>query len=95
MTASNAGSVTGQANIFHPVVSKNDMTAQEEEADPAGINDITQGNEEDDDYLSKSDLESDDEETPQKPQISERRRTQNKMFMSWFVLDISDAFGPF
>ena len=96
MSAINAGSVAEQANIFHRAVSDNVISAHEaEEADSAVIPDGSQRNEEDDEYISKSDLDTDDEEISQKPQISERRRKQNKTFMSWFVLSISDACTHF
>lgn len=97
MSAINAGSIMEQANIAHLSISDNIISAQdvEEEADSAVIPDGSQRNEEDDEYISKSDLDTDDEEISQKPQISERRRTQNKTFMSWFVLSISDACTHF
>ena len=98
MTTSNAGSSTALANVFYSLVSKNGITAQKEEAaatDSAVVTDAFQENEEDGEYVSESDLESDDEQIPQKPQISERRRNQNKTFMSWCVLNISVAFSLF
>lgn len=95
MTVLSADSLTGQAAIGHPFRSNNGNTAQEE-ADSVVITDVTQKNEEDDDYASKSDLESDDEDTPQKPLISERRRNQNNTFLSWLVvLNTSNASSPF
>lgn len=110
MTPSNVGSTTEQAGILHPSISQNDITTKdEEEANSAVTTDVTQRTEEeeeeeeeeqdeegeeDDDYASRSELESDDEETPQKPQISERRRQQNKTFQSWFVFSISDVSSP-
>lgn len=96
MTISNAGSMTKKADIFHPSVFDNGITAQKEgEADSAVITDAFQRNEEDDGYISKSDLDTDDEQISEKPQISERRRNQNKTFMSWFVPNIGDTCTRF
>lgn len=95
MTTLSAGSITELADIFHPVTSDNGITAHEEgQADTAVIPDVSQSNEEDDEFISKSDLETDDEETSQKPQISERRRNQNRTFMSWCVHNISNSCSP-
>lgn len=95
MTTLNAGSTAKKADIFHSSASDNGITTQEEgEIDSAVTPEVFQRNEEDDGYNSRSDLDTDDEEISEKPQISERRRNQNKTFMSWFVLNTSDTCTP-
>ena len=96
MTTLNAGSIAKKADIFHSSSSDNGIITQEEgKTDSAVIPDTSQRNEEDDESHSRSDLDTDDEEISEKPQLSERRRNQNKTFMSWFVLSTSDTCIPF
>lgn len=96
MTTLNATFIAERPKILHSSGSGNGITTQEEgEVNPAVIPDVSQRNEDDDEYISKSDLDTDDEEISEKPQISEKRRNQNKTFMSWFVLDISNTCTPF
>lgn len=81
MNIPNAGPLEPKPEDF----SSNPGSIALKDPDLAGISDINLKDEEEDD-LSKSDAESEDEAAPHKPQVSERRRNQNQKFASWFVL---------
>jgi hypothetical protein len=85
--------VTGTSVDIHHFDSEDGSTALEE-PESAIIGDANQKHEEDDDSMGNSDPESEDEAAPQKPQISERRRNQNKAFQSWFVMLYQEIVQP-
>lgn len=89
----NADSLTGQPDNPHYSELNNGSTAQKE-PDSVIINDNGDVDEEENDDIYNSDLESDDEDTSSEPQISERRRNQNKAFSAWSVLTINKASRP-
>lgn len=89
----NADSLMGQPDILHHSNFNNGGRTQKE-PDSEIVADIEEVNEQENDDINKSDLESEDEDTPIKPQTSERRRNQNKAFSAWFVLTINKAPSP-
>jgi hypothetical protein len=85
MDIPNAKPLTAEPEPPH-VVGSNHGSIVLKNPDVAVISDMELKDEEEDDRASKSDAESEDEATPQKPQVSERRRNQNLKFASWFVV---------
>lgn len=89
MNAPDANSYSSQLENLPLSGSDQSNIAQEDPA-LAMISKVNQDDEEEDVYVSGSDLDTEDEDAPKTPRISERRRTQNKTFLSWFVFKIGN-----